>query len=535
MREVTIRLAGLDYAIIITYLLSVVTLGVWIGYRRRASDDLFLGDRSFRWPAVGLSIWGTNIGPTFLIASCAAAYSTGMAAANFEWYAWVFMMLLAMVFLPHYAATRITTMPEFVKRRFGEPASRFLAWYVLLTTLVMWLGGMLYAGGVLTSQLLGCSITRSVILLMVVAMSFTVLGGFAAVVVTDSFQTILMILGSAVLVVLGLIEAGGPARLLAEIPPDYWRLLRPAGDPDFPWPAILLGYPVLGVWFWCTDQTIVQRVLGARDLRQGQLGALFAAFLKILPPFLFMLPGLICHLLHPGLSDPDRAFMTMVSQHMPTGLTGMVVAVMMAALISTLTSGMNSFSTIFTLDIYVKQFRPGASPRQIKRIGRFVTAGVAALSVGIAIFMQTFAKDMFSLFQSLIALFAPPMATVFLVGILWRRATATAARVVLTAGSALSVGLGYCQMKDIPVLWIRTWPHFLLYSFYMFVFLTLTMIALSLATNHSPGEERLPRLRDAQRTHGAHGGRIWIAWGVLAVIMAGLYIGFETLARWAAR
>ena len=320
-------LVALDFVVIALYVVLLLTLGFWVSYRGSPGNDLFLAGRDLGWFNIGLSLFGTNVSPSMMIGACGIAYASGMAAANLEWLAWIFLALLAMVFTPYYLATRISTMPEFVERRFGASCRSFLSWYTLFGTVLMWLGGTLYTGGVLLSQIVGWPLWLGLVVLVVIATSFTVAGGLKAVVVTDSFQAILIIAFSTLLTILGLQKVGGIEGLIAATPPDYWVLLRPADDTVFPWPAIVLGYPVIGIWFWCTDQTIVQRVLGARDIVQGQQGALFAACLKIFTPLIFFVPGIICFDLHPGLADPDRAYMTLASDLLPSGLRGALIAV----------------------------------------------------------------------------------------------------------------------------------------------------------------------------------------------------------------
>ena len=448
--DVHSKLHTLDLAVIAVYITMLVGIGMWVSFRRRESQDLFLAGRSLGWYNIGLSIFGTNVGPAFLISTCGIAYSTGMVAANFDWLAWWLLLLLAMVFVPHYLNTRISTMPEFMRRRFGPATQEFLAWYALFTTLILWLGESLYVGGILLGQIMEWPLFGSILFLMAIGTSFTVAGGLAAVVITDSFQSILMIVGTTVLTIIGFMQLGSIDALVERVPHNYWRLLLPSDHPDYPWHAMLLGYPVAGIWFWCTDQTIVQRVLGAKNVRHGQLGCVFTAFLKVLPPFIFMLPGIICFALHPGLEDQDTAFMVMVSNYMPPGMVGLVIAVLIAAMISTVDSGLNSFSTVFTLDIYVRRFRPDAQPREVKNIGRVVTLLVAVFSMFLALWFNTLDKDLFNLFQGIIAFVAPPMAAVFLIAVLWRRATASAALWTLVVGSVVSVGAGICHLEDWP-------------------------------------------------------------------------------------
>ncbi len=521
-------LQPLDYAVLGAYILVLIIIGTVVSWRRRHSDDHFLGGRSFGWCNIGLAVFSTNIGPSFLIASAGAAYATGMVTANFEWLAWVFLLVLGMVFIPHYLNTGITTMPQFIERRFGRACSNFLSAYALLTTFVIWLGITLLTGGILLNQLLGWSFTTCVVTMTILAMVVTVFGGLAAVIVTDSFQAILIILGAGLMTVLALIKAGGIGAVFSKLPPHYLTLIQPAGAKEYAWPAMFLGYPILGIWFWCTDQTIVQRLLGARSLQQAQLSAVFTGFLKILPPMLFMLPGLICFVMHPGLAKADDAFITMVIHYLPTGMVGLILAVLIAALISTLESGLNSFSTLFTLDIYMKLFRPQASGREKRLVGQAMTVIIGALSILIALWLSRFDKRLFDLSNSLIAYFAPPMAVVFLLGVLWRRATSTAAFWTLVLGSIVSVSVGLCELNKIPQGFV--WPHFLYITIFLFAGIGAFMIVLSLLSKNAPSEEQFPTLREtykkmyAGKEHQAR--QIWMLWGVLAAIMAGIYIYF---------
>ncbi len=519
------KLQTLDFVIIVGYIVILVGIGMWVSFRRRGAEDLFLGGRSQGWLVVGLSIFGTNVNPSFMISSCSVAYSSGFAAANFEWLAWWLMMLLAMLFIPYYMKTRVSTMPEFINRRFGPGTHRFLSYYALFTTIVSWLGLVLYTGGLLFSQIMDWPLWVSLVVLMAIATSFTVIGGLAAVMVTDAFQTILMIGGAAALTLIGLYEVGGVSALIDKVPESYWQLLRSDEQAEYPWHAMLLGYPVAGIWFWCADQTIVQRVLGARDIRHAQLGTVFAAFLKILPPFLFLLPGILCLVLHPGLEDPNEAFATMVVSHLPTGMVGLMVAVLIAALISTIDSGLNSFSTVFTLDIYKKSIRPQASASETKMIGRVATVVAALIAIGSALVMDRFERGLFDMIQSVIGFIAPPVSAVFVIGVLWPRATSKAALTTLTVGSVVSISIGFCNLNNWPSK--AFWPHFMLLSFYIFAGICALMVVVSLLTRNSPNEEQLPSLKETYAQQGARSRSMWLLWAILAAIMAVIYLFFN--------
>lgn len=533
--DISSSLHMVDYLVIAGYIIAVLAIGFYVSFSRRESEDLFLAGRSLGWFNVGLSIFGTNISPSFMIAGFGIAYSTGMVTGNFEWLAWVFLLLLAMVFTPHYLNTRISTMPEFMSKRYGNLCRDFLSWYTIANTLILWLGGTLYAGGLLFQQIFDWPLWLSVTILIVIATSFTVAGGLAAVVVTDTFQSILMILASTVLAIIGLVKAGGFTGLYESLEPKMWILFRPHNDPEWPWTAILLGYPILGIWFWCTDQTIVQRVLGAKNLRQGQLGAVFAAFLKIATPLIFYLPGMVCRVLHPELDDPDKAYMTMVTNYLPTGMVGLIVAVLIAALISTVDSGLNSLSTVFTLDIYKKMYKPEATPLQTKFIGRVVTVVGSIVSIAIALALNNIeGMDLFSIFQSLIAFMSPPMAAVFLIGVLWKRANSKAAITTLIGGSALCLGVGITYLATQGKPGFEWWPNFMLLAFYLFAFLSVVMIAVSLMTRPEP-EKALPSIKSSyEKIEGQKEKTVWPWWIALAIIMFVIYISFQLMGMRAA-
>lgn len=507
-------------------------IGLVVSMRQEKNASLFVGDKSVGFASIGMSIWGTNIGPSFLIASFGAAYSSGMLIANFEWMAWVFLLLLAMVFTPYYLKSNVTTIPQFIKRRFGDTMYRLLTAYSLLTIVIIWLGGGLYVGGLLFTQFTGLELWVSIALLLFVATSFTIVGGLAAVIATDAFQTILMIIGMSALTLIGLYEVGGIDGLMAKTPPEYWTLIDFDSE-EIPWLAFILGYPVMAVWFWCTDQTIVQRVFAAKDLPTAQKGVLLAAALKILPPFIFILPGIIFFALQPGLENTDGAFIAMVSDYMPVGFRGLMIAVLMAALISTLDSGLNSFSTIFTLDIYEPIFRKGkALPiKETRLVGRIVTFVASILAFAWALAMENVASDLFSLLQSLIAFLAPPLTTLFLVGLFWRRVTATAATYSFIISCITCISVGLLSTKGETFGLFEQWPHFLLLSFLLFIFSCVVMIILSLMTKHSPQEEMLPTLKELSGTGTSESSSLWKWWILLAVVMVSLYGSFEYLAR----
>ena len=522
--EIYSDLNSVDYVVIAAYILALLGLGFWVSLKKDHEEDLFLAGRSLGWGNIGLSIFGTNVSPSMMISSAGVAYSSGMVASNMEWLAWWFLMLLAMLFVPHYMNTKISTMPEFLEKRFSPSCRTFLSWYTLFSTIVLWLGGTLYAGALLLSQLLGWQLWVSVVSLVVIATSFTVAGGLKAVVITDSFQSVLMIVASTILAIIGLIKIGSIDKLVSSVPADYWTLFRPANDPNWPWYAVILGYPVSGIWFWCTDQTIVQRALGGRDIRQSQLGCLFAAFLKVIVPFIFFVPGIMCKVLHPNLESQDHAYITMVTNYLPHGMIGLIVAVLIAALISTVDSGLNSLSTVFTLDIYCKYADKETTQKKKNRIGQYVTIAGAAIAIVSALGIAAIPdKGLFEKLLTIIQFLSPPLAAVFIVGIISKRATSIAAFYTLVIGSFTSVGIGFAYICEFPSKEI--YPHFMFLSFLIFAALIVFMVAFSYLTK--PDKTTFPTVAEALAVTETKTKDIWLRWAVLAVIMAILYIIFN--------
>jgi solute:Na+ symporter, SSS family len=277
MENISSYLRPADFVIVIAYLLVLIGIGYWVSFvkKKKTDENLFLAERSLGWTSIGLNMWGTNVGPSMLLASASIGYSTGIVAGNFAWYAFVFILLLAVVFGPRYLGARVSTLPEFMGKRFGQNTRNILAWYTLITILISWLSLGLFAGGILVKQLLGIPMWLSVLSMVVLSTLLTTAGGLKAIAYTSVFQMLLLIAVSLTLTLIGLSKVGGIDALVQKTPGSYWNLFLPLSDKNYPWLAILLGYPVMGVWFWCTEQSMVQSVLGAKNLEQGQLGANF--------------------------------------------------------------------------------------------------------------------------------------------------------------------------------------------------------------------------------------------------------------------
>lgn len=519
-----IQLQSLDYIIVVAYLLVLLVLGYRASFRnKQQGENLFLAGKSLNWYSVGFNMWGTNVGPSMLLAFASIGYSTGIVAGNFEWYAFIFLFLLAMVFAPRYLASKVTTMPEFMGQRFGDGTRNILAWYALIKILISWLSLGLFAGGFLVRQILGIPMWQSVIALVLFAGLFAFAGGLKAIARVNVFQMILLIMVSLWLTVIGINKVGGVAALFHRAPADYWNLVHPAGDAAYPWPAILLGYPVSAIAFFCTDQAMVQSVLGARNLEQGQLGISFIAWLKILSLPLFIIPGIICFELFPGLQDPSEAYMTLVTNLFPAGLNGLVIVVLIAVLVGTIGSSLNALSTVFTTDIYAKKINPGATNREIIKVGRITVLAGCGFAIGMAIAIDSIkGLNLFDVFQAVLGFIAPSLAVVFLLAVFWRQTSRRAVNFTLSWGSGISLAIGICYLWVFPKDQYPIWPHYLLLSFYIFVLLLGMAMGISLLDGASP-KAAVVRGQVLVRPTPL----VWGSWIALAIVMAGLYLFFN--------
>lgn len=515
MKEL-IQLSPLDYLVIGIYVVLLIAVAAFASFGKK-SHNLFLADKSLGWFAIGLTMWGTNVGPSMLIANASSGFESGIVAGNFSWYAFPFILLLAFVFAPRYLGAGVMTLPEYMGKRFGNATRLYIAWYSIITILISWLGLTLFSGGVFMSQILDLPLWLSIVILVGVSAAFTMAGGLKTIAYTNVFQMLLLIAVSILLVVMAINKIGGPAEIIQSVPKDYWKLFQPLDNKDFPWLAIVLGYPIMGVWFWCTDQSMVQSVLGAKDLKQGQYGANFTAWLKLIDIPLFILPGILAFVLLPNLGNSTDAYLKLVENVFPTGLLGLVIVVMAAALISTIGSALNSLSTVFTMDIYLKRHNPNAGENEIKFTGRIVILIGALISIAMAIGI-TFIQGLsfFNVFQSVLGFIAPPMSVAFLFAVLWKKTSEKAINLVLSAGTFFSIGIG--------VLWYQkllfSGLHFLYVSFIIFVILAVFTLMFSLIKKESYKTQLI-------HTKIQIPTRVKIAWGILIVVMIGLYLYFN--------
>jgi SSS family solute:Na+ symporter len=514
-----VELSTLDLVVIIVYVILLFAIAVWASYgKKNKSDNLFLANKSLGWFAIGITMWGTNVGPSMLIANASSGFESGIVAGNFSWYAFPFICLLAFAFAPRYLGANVMTLPEYMGKRFGKTTRKYIAWYSIITILVSWLGLTLFSGGVFMSQILDYPLWVCIVLLVVISAAFTVAGGLKTIAYTNVYQMLLLIGISIVLAVVAVIKVGGIDAAVEKTPAAYWNLFQPLSDPNFPWLAILVGYPVMGVWFWCTDQSMVQSVLGAKNLKQGQLGANFCAWLKIIDIPLFILPGILCFLLIPDLTNSTDAYLQLVKVLFPPGLIGLVVVIMSAALISTIAAALNSLSAVFTLDIYLKKNQTtDDSNEKIKQTGRIVVLAGAFISVFLAIGI-TYIQGLsfFNIFQSVLGFLAPPMTAAFLFAVFRKRTSVKAINLTLTLGTIFSIGTGMLYYTG----FIFRHLHFLYLSFFIFLVLSVFIFIFSeidQSASNSTIDYRPVKINS----------KVKVAWTSLIIIMIGLYVFFN--------
>lgn len=512
-----IHLSTVDIAVIAVYFIVLFGIAAWASFGRKREGTLFLANRSLGWFAIGLTMWGTNVGPSMLIANASSGFESGLVAGNFSWYAFPFICLLAFVFAPRYLGANVTTLPEYMGKRFGENTRTYIAWYTIVTVLISWLGLQLFSGGVFLAQILDFPLWVCIVILVSVSAAFTIAGGLKTIAYTNVFQQLLLIAVTVLLAAVAFVKVGGLEVIAQKTPGDYWNMFQPLSDSDFPWLAIILGYPVMGIWFWCTDQSMVQSVLGARNVRHGQMGANFTAWMKLFDIPLFILPGILCFILIPELTKSTDAYLQLVTQVFPSGMIGLVIVVMAAALISTIAAALNSLSAVFTMDIYMKMNKKPISDNKIVRIGRIVVLIGSVVSIALAIGI-TFIQGLsfFNIFQSVLGFIAPPMAAAFLFAVFHKKTSSRAINAVLIAGTVFSIGTGilyYCGI-------IFQGIHFLYISFAIFLVLALFLFLYSLYdTQHVAKDMTYQRQPVSTKIK-------WL-WGVLIIVMIVMYIIFN--------
>jgi SSS family solute:Na+ symporter len=486
------HLPPLDWLMIGLYFAVILGVAWWASWRKTAthasSEGYFLASRNIGWFVVGAALFASNIGSEHLVGLAGTGYDSGVAVGQFEVLASLILLILAWVFVPFYLKSSVYTMPEFLERRYS-PAAR---WYLAVVSIVGYvltkISVTLYAGGVVYEVLLGGGFWTGALVIVLATGVYTVLGGLRAVLYTEALQTIILIGGSVLVTVFGLSHLGGWGALRSAVDSSFFDMWQPATHPSFPWTGIVFGAPILGVWYWCTDQHIVQRVLSAQGIDDARRGSIFGGFLKLLPLFIFVIPGVIAAgLVKTGqlqLARPDHAFPEMVRALLPAGVRGLVVAGFLAALMSSLSAVFNACSTLITWDIY-RKLRPNASEKRLVWVGKVTTLALVGFGLLWIPLMKYISGQLYVYLQSVQAYISPPIAAVFLFGVFWRRVNAQGAIVSLLTGFVLGMGRLALELTKGSLHGIlRAYAdiNFLHFAVLLFAVCTAVLVVVSLLT-----------------------------------------------------
>jgi solute:Na+ symporter, SSS family len=480
----------LDWAVIGIYFAILAGVAIWVITRKQKNTaDYFLAGRNLGWFVVGASIFASNIGSEHVVGLAGTGAGGKFPLVIYELHAWL-VITLGWVFLPFYLRSGVFTMPEFLERRYSAGTRWFLSIFSLLAYVMTKVSVTVYAGGIVISTLLGIDFWTGALITVVLTGVYTILGGMRAVAYTEAIQTVILVIGAATLTFVGLNAAGGWSQVKASLPEGYMNMWRPNSDPDFPWLPLVITSSVVGMWYWCTDQYIVQRVLAAKNIKEGRRGTIFGGLLKLLPVFLFLIPGVIALALkNQGqleYENADGAFAALLMNKMPAGLRGLVAAGLLAALMSSLASVFNSCSTLFTVDIY-KKLHPDTSENKLVNIGRIATAIVVLLGIAWIPIMQNISSALYEYLQSVQAYIAPPIAAIFILGIFFKRINKQGAMATLMGGllvAILRLTLEINKNQLSPGSWLHTFgtTNFLTFAAWFFLFCVLLCVGVSLLT-----------------------------------------------------
>uniref|UniRef100_A0AAY4BIN1 Sodium/myo-inositol cotransporter 2 n=1 Tax=Denticeps clupeoides TaxID=299321 RepID=A0AAY4BIN1_9TELE len=531
-------LATADIVVLVAYFLVVMAVGLWSMWRtkRNTVDGYFLAGKNMTWWPVGASLFASNVGSGHFIGLAGSGAASGIGATAYEWNGMLMVLVLGWFFLPIYIASGVTTMPEYLQRRFGgRRIQLFLAVLYLFIYIFTKISVDMYAGAVFIQQALRWNIYLAVVVLIAITAFYTIAGGLAAVIYTDAVQTLIMLMGALTLMAFSFVEVGGWQALLdgysSAVPSvrdpnttcgipreDAFHLFRDPVTSDLPWPGVLLGMSLPSLWYWCSDQVIVQRSLASKNLLHAKGGSLMAAYLKVLPFFMMVLPGMISRILYPdevACGDPDVckevcgnpvgcsdiAYAKLVMELLPSGLRGLMMAVMLAALMSSLTSIFNSSSTIFTMDLW-RHLRPQVSEWELMIVGRvFVLVLVVVSVLWIPLVQASQGGQLFIYIQSISIYLQPPVSVVFMAGCFWKRTNEKGAFWGLVLGLLVGcVRMVLDFVYPVPLCYepdsrpdIIKYVHYLYFSIILSTFTLVVVVGVSLATEE-PTPEQLSRL-----------------------------------------
>jgi solute:Na+ symporter, SSS family len=477
-------MAGLDWIVVFVYMIGIIGLGLWASRGQTNTSDYFLASRSSTWPTIGLALIASNISSTTLIGLAGAAYAIGISVFNYEWMASLILAFYCVFVLPSVLASKVYTMPEFLERRYSASMRLYFSGLTIFLNIIVDTAAALFGGALVFSLIFpDVPLWQIAAVIALAAGIYTALGGLKAVMLTEVIQAVLLLGASIFIAVFAFDAAGGWAKVMSSVPHEKLSLIRPNDDPGVPWLGLLTGVPLLGFYFWCTNQFMAQRVLSAKTLEHGRWGALFAGLLKLPILYLMVLPGTAAILIYPDLKSGDEVYPRLVFDLLPTGIVGLVIAGFLAAIMSSIASTFNSASTLVTMD-FARRFAPDMKEAGLVRVGRITTVVFMIAAIAWIPVIEIYADSLWQYLQAVLAYAVPPIVAMFLAGLFWKRANSTGAAAALTVGIIMGVGLFISN-----VITKTTDIHFLLSAMYIFIASLIALIIGSLLAPAPPAEK----------------------------------------------
>jgi len=472
-------LQWIDYLIIAIYFGFVIGLGIYFSTKQKTEADYFLAGRSLLWPIIGFSLFASNMSSISLVGLAESGFKSGFSVFSYEWMASIVLIIFAVFFLPFYLKNNVYTVPEFLEKRFGQFARYYFSTVSIILNLFVDIASALFAGAIVVQMVFPeLTLTQIVWIISIVAGFYTLLGGLSSVVYSDTVQAILLIGGSVIITVIAYNQVGGWSEITASVAPEKLRIIKSADDEALPWPGLFSGVFLLGFYFWITNQYIAQRALASKDARNGQWGAIFAGFLKLLTLFIMVLPGVMAVILYPDLEDAKQVYPTLVFDILPTGILGLVLAGFIAALMSSVDSGLNAASTLFTMDFY-RKYNKNADSAQTLKVAKIMVGLFMLIAAIWAPYINNF-PSIWDYLQMVLSFICPPIVALFIFGLFFRKVNTNGANAAIIVGITLGISAVlykvYININDIEV---DILPHYLYLAGIIFVACAVILMVFS--------------------------------------------------------
>ncbi|MBX2818156.1 MAG: sodium/solute symporter [Rhodothermaceae bacterium] len=478
---IDVHLAIIDYLIIGIYLVFVIGLGFYFRKKQGSETDYFLAGRSVLWPVIGFSLFASNMGSISLVGLAESGYSFGFAVFSYEWMAAIVLILFAVFFLPFYLKNKIYTVPQFLEKRYSPFARYYFSTVTILLNVFIDIASGLFAGAIVVKMAFpALSIVSIIWIISIIAAIYTLMGGLASVVYSDTVQAILLLISSIVITIIAYQKVGGWSQIVSGVDPVMLDIIRPIDDATLPWPGLFSGVFLLGFYFWITNQFIVQRALAAKEIKQGQWGAMWAGLLKMLTLFIMVLPGVMALLLYPELDDAKNAYPTLVFDLLPTGLLGLTLAGFIAALMSSVDSGLNAAATLFTMDFYKKR-NPQAGVGKTLKVAKIMIIVFMIIAALWAPHINSF-ESFWDYLQMVLSFLCPPVVALFTFGLFSKKVNKHGANAAIVVGLTLSViSIAYKIFSTFYMDGVDILPHYLYLAGIIFIACSLVLIGVSYA------------------------------------------------------